>query len=101
MAKLGGVVEKIRSKNAGPFWVTLDLFCGSAAAYDRVVDSLSTDRVAACLQQPTGALRRFDMASLHVIKFSLPRPHVQGSRLDRDMHGAQWALLLGDIELPD
>jgi len=27
MAKLGAVVEKVRSKNAGPFWLTIDIFC--------------------------------------------------------------------------
>ena len=24
---LGQMVRKIRSKNAGPFWLTLDIFC--------------------------------------------------------------------------
>lgn len=101
MVKLGSVVQKIRSKNAGPFWVTIDIFCGSAAAYNQVVTHLTTDAVATQLQQRVDVLKRFDMAQLHVIKFSLPRPHVQGSRLDRDMHGAQWALLLDDIQLAD
>ena len=36
-----------------------------------------------------------------MLKFSVPRPHVQGSRLDRDMHGAQWALLIEEIDLAD
>ncbi|MEM8644459.1 MAG: DUF4387 family protein, partial [Pseudomonadota bacterium] len=35
--RLGTVAEKIRSKNAGPFCLTIDIFCGSAEAYARVV----------------------------------------------------------------
>jgi len=38
-------------------------------------------------------LRRFDIAALNVVKFSMPRPVVQGTREDRDMHGAGWACL--------
>jgi len=29
MYLLGDKVKKIRSKNAGPFWITIDIFCGS------------------------------------------------------------------------
>lgn len=48
---------------------------------------------------PQQLLKRFDIAELNVIKFSLPRPVVQGSRADRDMHGAQWAALLEELPL--
>ena len=29
MLTLGEKVRKIRSKNAGPFWITIDIFCGN------------------------------------------------------------------------
>ena len=35
------------------------------------------------------------------MKFSFPRPVPQGSRGDRDMHGAQWAMLLAEAEFGD
>ncbi len=101
MAKLGAVVEKVRSKNAGPFWLTIDIFCGSAESFNRVDRQLSTGAVAKTLQQDEGSFKRFSMPELNVLKFSVPRPHVQGSRLDRDMHGAQWALLIEEIDLAD
>ena len=97
--KLGDQVVKVRSKNAGPFWVTVDVFCGNAEAFDTVRTALQTEAVAALFQQPSQLLRRFDIADLHVIKFSFPRPVVQGNRADRDMHGAQWAVLLAEYEL--
>ena len=98
MAKLGEMVEKIRSKNAGPFWLTIDIFCGDGETYRSVDSRLSNTMVAGLLQQPEEKLKRFSMPNLNVIKISLPRPHVQGSLLDRDMHGAQWAILLEEFD---
>jgi hypothetical protein len=99
MTQLQEVVEKVRSKNAGPFWLTIDIFCGSADAFAQVRDGLSSDRVAALFGADPATLKRFDIADLHVVKFSLPRPTVQGDITDRDMHGAGWAPLLAEIEL--
>ncbi|MFN3525510.1 MAG: DUF4387 family protein [Paracoccus sp. (in: a-proteobacteria)] len=33
------------------------------------------------------------------MKFSLPRPVVQGAAADRDMHGAQYAALLEEMTI--
>lgn len=99
MARLGDVVLKVRSKNAGPFWVTVDVFCGSPEVYAKVVPALATAEVAALYRVEPQHLKRFDIEDLSVIKFSLPRPVVQGSRDDRDMHGAQWAVLLEEADV--
>lgn len=92
-------VSSVRSKNAGPFWVTIDIFCGNESAFKHVCTSLSTLRVSEVMQQPATLIKRFEIPSLNVIKFSLPRPITQGHYLDRDMHGAQWAVLLQEIEM--
>ncbi len=99
MPEIGAIARKVRSKNAGPFWLTIDIFCGDAKAYDRIVKGLSTDRVAQVLQVDASNLKRFDIDALHVIKISLPRPVVQGHRTDRDMHGAAWAALIAEMEI--
>jgi len=99
LARLGSLVHKVRSKNAGPFWLTVDIFCGTEDAFRRVCEGLSTERVARSFGAQTHALKRFDIAELNVVKFSLPRPEVQGSIRDRDMHGASWAALLADVEI--
>lgn len=100
MARLADRVAKVRSKNAGPFWVTVDVFCGSPEAFGEVSRGLRTEAVAALYRQPSQLIRRFDIAELNVIKLSFPRPVVQGSRDDRDMHGAQWAILLAEMDWP-
>ncbi len=94
--RIADIALKVRSKNAGPFWVTVDVFCGSASAYDRL-RTIPTAAIARLYGQPEQMLKRFDIPDLHVIKISFPRPVVQGSRDDRDMHGAQWAHLLAEM----
>lgn len=99
MTELGQIVQKIRSKNAGPFWLTIDLFCGSDEAYTQVINHLSTDQVAKTFAIEAATIKRFDIAALNVVKFSFPRPQIQGSIADRDMHGASWAALLAELDL--
>jgi len=96
---LDEAVIKVRSKNAGPFWVTIDIFCGDTEVLSRVSKSFDNQRVAGLLQQAPDSIKRFELADLAVLKLSFPRPLVQGSALDRDMHGAQYALLLAEATL--
>ncbi|MEM6479117.1 MAG: DUF4387 family protein, partial [Pseudomonadota bacterium] len=94
---LSDVSTKIRSKNAGPFWLTIDIFCNSAEAFEQACEIADNRRVAALLGTTTASLKRFEIADLKVLKFSLPRPQIQGTLFDRDMHGASFANLLADL----
>ena len=99
MTKLGDIAQKVRSKNAGPFWLTLDIFCGTPDVFDVVCQRLHTVKVAEVLGADSQTLKRFDISQLCVIKISLPRPHIQGHIHDRDMHGASYAALLAELEI--
>lgn len=99
MSRLGELVLKVRSKNAGPFWITVDIFCGSETAFKRVCEGLNQRQLASVLQIQAEQIKRFEIPSLNVVKISFPRPVVQGSRQDRDMHGAAYGAIIGDIEL--
>ncbi len=99
MTALGSIVQKVRSKNAGPFWLTIDIFCGSEQAYGQVIAQLKTAKVAQTLGANSQDLKRFDIPSLNVIKISLPRPTIQGSIHDRDMHGASWAAPIAEMDI--
>ena len=92
-------MQTVRSKNAGPFWLTIDIFCGSEAVFETVSDRLDTAKVAARLGADVDTLKRFDITALNVIKISLPRPSVQGAIDDRDMHGASWASLISEMDI--
>jgi len=95
---VGDQVKKIRSKNAGPFWITVDVFCGSEDVFQYIKQVLSNDLVAELYQIPAATLQRFEISELAVLKFSFPRAIVQGDRFDRDMHGAQMSVLLAELE---
>lgn len=89
---------EIRSKSAGPFWLTFDIFCADAETFQRLSADpvLSAPSMAEIFHSDEGQVRTFLLAPLNVIKISLPRPVVQGSVADRDMHGAQWGYVLAE-----
>ena len=95
---LGEKVKKIRSKNAGPFWITVDIFCGNKRVYKDVCNKLSNSKIVSLLMISEQDLKRFEIDNLNVIKFSFPRKIIQGGIFDRDMHGAQLAVLLSEMK---
>ena len=99
MPELGAIAQKVRSKNAGPFRLTIDIFCGTDETFAQIAANLSTEHVAQVLGASPETLKRFDIVDLNVIKISLPRPVIQGDPADRDMHGAGWATLVAEIEI--
>ena len=99
MADLASLVDKVRSKNAGPFWLTIDIFCGSPEVFTDISGRLETAALAKAFRTEPGRIRRFDITALNVVKISLPRPAVQGTAADRDMHGASFARIASEIEV--
>ena len=98
MSTLGEKVRKIRSKNAGPFWITIDIFCGNKKIYKEVCNKLKNTEIINLLMISEQQLKRFEIDDLNVIKFSFPRKIIQGDIFDRDMHGAQLAVLLSEMK---
>jgi len=94
---LGEKVRKIRSKNAGPFWITIDIFCGNKTTYKEVCHKLTNSEITNLLMINEQHLKRFEIDDLNVVKFSFPRKIIQGDVFDRDMHGAQLAVLLSEM----
>jgi len=99
MALLRDMAEKVRSKNAGPFWLTIDIFCSERAPVEEISALLPTERVAAVFDADPAQVQRYEQPSIGVLKFSIPRPSIQGTREDRDMHGASFAILLEELDL--
>ena len=101
MAKLRDICRNVRSKNAGPFWVTVDLFFDSAESFARyhAHPAIGREAIAALYGVDPAHVKRFPVASLNVVKLSYPRMHPQGGMLERDMHGGQQFVRLLDVEL--
>ncbi|XDZ66702.1 DUF4387 family protein [Alphaproteobacteria bacterium LSUCC0684] len=97
MPKLVELARKIRSKNAGPFWITVDIFCGDN--FDFIRSRLYVSAICNLLGCNASTLKHFEITELKVIKISVVRQAPQGSREDRDMHGAQIAALFTEMEI--
>ena len=98
MLTLGEKVKNIRSKNAGPFWITIDVFCGDKKIYKDVSNKLKNSEISHLFMINEKYLKRFEIDNLNVIKFSFPRKIIQGDIFDRDMHSAQLAVLLSEMK---
>ena len=99
MAKVADIVDSVRSKNAGPFWLTIDIFCSNKPSFKNLCENLHTSQLCNIFNLRIEQIQRFEINDLNVIKFSIPRPFSQGSILDRDMHGAAYAALIYELEL--
>lgn len=99
---LGDLALEVRSKNAGPFWVTMELFMRDADGYRIVADeAFLNERVVADLYRvEASTIRMYRIPSLHVVKISFPRPVSQGSLRDRDMHAGQHHVPLALLRAP-
>ena len=104
MAKLGDLASVIRSKNAGPFQITIDVMFANAGDYRRVLegDALTAAEVAKRygLEARQVAVIPFDR--VFAIKITIPRrwgSRGSGSAGDRDVYGAQQHGPLVDLEI--
>ena len=89
---LGELAALIRSKNAGPFMLTIDVMLPDRPSYDRVRQSpcLSVARVSALYGIPESQILRFESDPALAVKISFPRPWVSGCAADRDIYGGQF-----------
>ena len=99
---LGDLALEVRAKNAGPFWVTMELFMRDAAGYAVVADeNFVNEQVIAGLYAVDPAdVQLFRIAALNVVKVSFPRRVAQGSLRDRDVHAGQQHVPLASLPLP-
>lgn len=96
--RLDSVAVAIRSKNAGPCLVTLDIIFGDAAGFARGVEALPRLRsyVSEHYHKPLDEVRGFAHEPSRAIKVTIARDRLSGSVGDSDVYGAQQhAPLLG------
>ena len=101
MATIGKTARYVRSKNAGPFWLTIDVFCYKPEDTHTIAKAFERNRqwIAQVFQVEPDLLKICPLPDIKVTKLSLPRNPIQGSRDERDMHGGQQYVTLLDIEV--
>lgn len=101
MAKVRDICRHVRSKNAGPFWVTIDFFFSSRDNFEIYGESgsLSPALFATLYGTDPALVKRIPVPSLEMVKVSYPRACPQGWMGERDMHQGQSFARLLDIDV--
>ena len=99
--KLGKLARLIRSKNAGPFWVTFDIMFANDEDFESVVSAkvLTKNWIARTYQVPEDSVIFLEIFAAKAIKFSFPRPRIQGDPGETDMYSGQQYAPLMDLEV--
>jgi hypothetical protein len=99
--KLSDLSSLIRSKNAGPFSLTFDIFLKSPEAYQRVKNSqvLNPELFARIYKCPVQSVKFFDCESVNAFKITIPNPIFSGDLGSADLHGGQQFAPLMDLEV--
>ena len=93
------IAKVIRSKNAGPFEITLDIVFHNRAVKQSGV--ITRELVSELYNVPTQAIITFGFFELiNAVKITLPRPRAQGGIGETDMHAAQQHVPLQEIRVP-
>ncbi len=102
MATLGELAKLIRSKNAGPFVMTIDIMFGDEDTYNKVKKSgiLNRQMIADMYQISENQVQLFEVDNCFAFKASIPRPHFQGDLMDSDSHAGQQYAPFIDMEVP-
>ena len=89
--RLTDIARVIRSKNAGPTVLTLDLLFNDEAGFElaRASKSLTPDAIAKLYSQPAGKIQVLAYPPALAIKIVMPRRIVSGDPGDSDVYGAQ------------
>ncbi|MBO9354937.1 DUF4387 family protein [Bordetella petrii] len=102
MVKLKDIAKACKSKNAGPFAITLDIMFDDRALFERV---RATGVITPALIAGLYGVQEQDVlfteyAPAMAWKATLPRPVPSGAVGDVDIYGAQQHAPLLDIEIP-
>jgi hypothetical protein len=103
LVPLREVVAIVRSKNAGPFRLTLDILFSDQGVYERVSRSglITAESIAALYRIPIEQIVTFVAFDPgRAIKATLVRPVSSGNVGDGDVYGAQQHAPLLDIRIP-
>ncbi len=88
---IGQLANEVRSKNAGPFWMTLDIFLRTSEDYYWLTTSktVNPDSIGRLYDVAPKYVQIFEIPMLKVIKISFPRLVSAGNFADRDQHAGQ------------
>jgi len=103
MTQLGTIASLMRSKNAGPFELTIDIMFDGPADFERVIASgvVNDKDIGALLGIEPQLVKVHHYPPAHAIKVTMPRPVSVGDPGDSDLFGGQLFGPLVTLDIPD
>lgn len=99
--KLMDYTKMLRSKNAGPLWLTMDLSFDDPETLNKLLDSgvLNTATIAKLYDVPQDMVKIIPYPVVNAIKITIPRKCPSGALQDDDIYGCQQHMLLANLEV--
>jgi len=89
----------LRSKNAGPLYITFDLIFPDRQTVDRVFPRLRKEAVAEAYGVAPENVDIICYGVVNAIKITIPRTVISGSLEDTDVYGCQQHIPLANLEI--
>ena len=101
MMSLYDIAEVMRSKNAGPFTLTLDLIFKNDEDFEKVITApnFNTGQIAEIYKLKASEVKIHPFKAIRAIKISMPRAISSGAPGDNDVYGSQQHLPLAELEI--
>ena len=97
MKKLIDYTKILRSKNAGPLFITFDLIFNTREDMEYVSARLTKDDISKAYDVSVEKIDIIPYAVVNSIKITFPRKNISGSLEDNDIYGCQQHVPLANI----
>jgi len=102
MKKLIEIAQVLRSKNAGPLFLTFDLIFRDKKTYQAVLDTniITPKLISDLYDAHLNEVSIFEYDIVNSIKVTIPRKCVSGSIYDMDIYGCGQHMALANVLIP-
>ena len=99
--KLIDIVKQVRSKNAGPLFLTIDIIFYDGETFKRVEKALTAAKIAQLygIQEKDVSMIPYEI--VNAIKITIPRKWASCALEDDDIYGCQKHMPLAMMEIPE
>ena len=99
MKKLIDYTKILRSKNAGPLFITFDLIFNTKEQMQYIAQRLTKAQISQAYVVAEEKIHIIVYEVVNSIKITFPRKNISGSLADNDIYGCQQHVPLANIEL--
>lgn len=99
MKKLIDYTKILRSKNAGPLYITFDLIFNTREDMIYVSRRLTKEQISKAYDVPVEKIDVIVYEVVNSIKITFPRKNISGSLNDNDVYGCQQHKPLAELEI--